>query len=190
LLVISAGQHITQGEELTINYKDFTELAVSGYSYESRRAYILSTWKFTCTCRACTDPHIAAKLVRIQELEVEMANLWGCGAEREAYEVGLGMISLYDELGDGVGAWQRLRTWYEMFNLAVTREAGLSQARVCIQKCLENWLILVGGSNPEAASIVRTRGLVDNMQGFWRYLLLGDMPWELKEVKEELKEAN
>ncbi|KAJ1430211.1 hypothetical protein B484DRAFT_479248 [Ochromonadaceae sp. CCMP2298] len=170
LMVISAEQHIPEGEELIITYT-----TCGAQSYDAHCAFIQDTWKFTCTCRACEDPALAQKLVRIEQLDAELMWLGSSSRQQEAYEAGESMIALYDELG--LGASRRRRTWYDMFQMAVTREAGLDKAKYCVQQALDNWVLSVGGSNPEAAEVAKMRSLRDKPQGHGSYLLLRGSPW-------------
>jgi hypothetical protein len=182
LLVISVGQHIPHGDELTITYTTPNAHTPHPHSnasamdaYDAHRKFIKDTWKFTCTCVACCDSRIGAKLVRIEQLDAELLTLGGSNRQKEAYKVGESIISLYDELG--LGAARRHRTWYDMFQMAITREEGLEDAKLCIQNTLDYWIISCGGSNPEAKEIARMRSLRDSPQLHRNYMLLRHAKW-------------
>jgi hypothetical protein len=108
LMVISAGQTITAGDELTISYtaKIYTE------GFERFQAYIMDAWGF------------------------ESFRLGSNGRDRDAYKVSERMIGLFDELG--VVPARKHRTYYDMFQMAILRRSTLDKAKECAQKSLEN----------------------------------------------------
>ncbi|OAA38951.1 TPR domain protein [Beauveria brongniartii RCEF 3172] len=62
-LTVHAIRHIRVGEQITISYiKD-------PIAPKQVRTFMLAPWKFSCSCAACTDPAMEARIGRIQELK-------------------------------------------------------------------------------------------------------------------------
>lgn len=168
LMIISASCAIREGEELTISYAELAKGRKESFAmYRSR---LQDCWHFSCTCRACQNPEVAAMLLQCSMLDEQIVTLGSTGREREAYQVGEELIRLYDQVGMTPLSYER--TYYDMFQMTVVRKQTMPAAIHCIQKCLEYKMMAVGGTTPEHDGIARIRSFVENPSSHRCYLQL------------------
>ena len=164
LMVIAAMQPIAVDEEMTISYT--TSKIEDGL--EAFQEFVRSTWGFVCSCPACQDPKIFSKLTQMHRMDAAMFEMGSSGRELEAYAVGEQLLRLYDELSIGC-AWQG-RTYYDMFQMSVSRRATLPQAAECARQALLMWQLRIGGSKKTPAKILNATRNVESPESHQLYL--------------------
>eukprot|EP00961_Rhodomonas_salina_P149894 2017874-Rhodomonas_salina.1 len=151
LKILVASHDIEVGDEICHNYvgiENSAQLAKEGHAGVQR--HLQEVWGFKCTCIACTDHAIGAKLNKMCQLDAAIVSCGASdvrvegGAERheEALRLGDELISLYGELGYSSNHYAR--TYYLLFQLAVTRSATLEKARRYIELARDNRRAFIG----------------------------------------------
>ena len=113
--VLFACRDIAKGEELTIAYNP----------EPTNKQYLLSHYRFVCTCEACSNPEIAAKVKEIKELDNEILMLGMQMKSDKAIRAGERLLKLYDELHWPTQSY--VRTCYDIFQVAIMRRATLKE---------------------------------------------------------------
>ncbi|EKX51628.1 hypothetical protein GUITHDRAFT_134519 [Guillardia theta CCMP2712] len=113
--VLFACRDIAEGEELTIAYS----------SEPSNKQYLLSHYGFVCTCEACSNPEIAAKVKEIKRLDNEILILGMQMNSDMAIRAGKRLLKLYDELHWPTQSY--VRTCYDIFQVAIMKRATLKE---------------------------------------------------------------
>ena len=152
LLVITTGRKISQGEELTLSYtSEHYE-----HGYDKFQQYLNRAWGFTCSCLACQTPRTFKALASITKMDDELIKLGSSGHEMDAFKLGKRLIGIYDELGTCRYLLYN-RTYYDMFQMTVTKRSSLKTAKKCAQLALDHWEQLIGGSKKEPDEIKKAK---------------------------------
>ena len=123
-----------------------TEVTFSYYPHaESQRARVtrlFSVWGFRCSCAACRDEALAAKLDRLARLDDVIIRLGGQGKVEQGLRAGRQLIRLYDELRASPNLYSR--TYYEMYQIAISSPKHYSSAVAFIKLSHTNAKIYFG----------------------------------------------
>ncbi|OEU08979.1 hypothetical protein FRACYDRAFT_249323 [Fragilariopsis cylindrus CCMP1102] len=134
LEILVASHDITAGLEITFSY-------VGGDDTEER-AMKLSLRGFTCTCLACQTLDVASKLDRMIQLDRNIMVLGSNGHIDESLRAGKALLELYVEFQSSDMMYSR--TYYDLFQLAITKRKTLKQGGFFIQKAYEHGLLFYG----------------------------------------------
>ena len=107
LKLLVANHDIPAGSEVTFSY------ACKKSAFE--RAVMMGLRGFQCTCSACRNPEIAAKLDRMLELDKKNMELGSQGRTEHAIQDGTTHLELYDELQ--VSDMHRVRSCNPMISI-------------------------------------------------------------------------
>jgi hypothetical protein len=133
--ILTACRKIEQNEEITFSYIDFMNQPRM-YPFLQRK------WGFECGCSGCSDASNWSKLRLLQPLDERITLLGRC----LYHELGLAtcdeLLQLYDELHASPLLY--MRTYYDMFQIAITRRRTLPIAIEYAQKALEQVLLMFG----------------------------------------------
>jgi hypothetical protein len=135
VMVLVADEKITAGEEFTFSY-------ASKLNARQRSVLLAAKWRFACDCLACTDSVVGDKLDRINELDDEICHQVRQGKSDTAIRTGHKLLALYDELKMSDVLYQR--TYYDMFQGAISRKRTYGQAVVLIEKARDHSLAFYG----------------------------------------------
>jgi len=149
LKMLVASHEIAAGDEISHNY-----VGVGGDGFEGGQAdvgqHIQQHWGFICTCIACTDDQLGAKLTQMRlldraiiECNASDVRLPGAAARfDEALRQGEELVAMYHEFR--FSSVHLARTFYLLFQIAVTRRATLETAKGYIQKARDCRLAFLG----------------------------------------------
>lgn len=140
ILVLVASRQIMPGEEITYQYiNDF-----SPEIYDQ----LQSKWGFQCRCKACENSEIGEALRRINDLDNKLLAYGRSGKYDMALRCGKSLIALYDKLQESPRFYER--TYFDMFQMAVTRQSTMKDAVKYIRLALESHVLFIGADGPNA----------------------------------------
>ena len=137
--LLVANDYITVGTEITFSY--------ASKSPTPERIMRMQLRGFTCSCAACKNPDLAAKLDRVLELDDTILNLGSWGKAEHAIQAGKSLIKLYDELKATDMLYSR--TYYDLYQVAITKQKTVKQGIVFIKEAYEHGLRFYGREENE-----------------------------------------
>lgn len=161
--ILVASRTIRRGEEIAFCY------ASNSPSTAERKRTLQQHYKFNCTCPTCQDKDAEAELDRMQELDHSILELGSMGRVEQAIRKGQLLLQLYDKYNASSQSYHR--TYYDMFQVAVTKRSTLKDAKLYIRKAHEAVSSYV--SDDQEESVVKMKGFVDSPESHRNYLLLG-----------------
>ena len=117
LKLLVANHAIPAGSEVTFSY--------GGTIFPSspQRAMIFHFRGFQCTCAACQNPEIAAKLDRAIDLDRSIQELLRWSKTEHTIRAGESLVKIYDEFQVSDRLYSRV--YYDLFQIAITRRSTL-----------------------------------------------------------------
>eukprot|EP00978_Attheya_sp_CCMP212_P019254 scaffold53688_cov55-Attheya_sp.AAC.1 len=158
ILVASCG--IQKGEEVKIAYTAVYK------PREERRAHLLRIYKFQCSCSGCEDDAVEMKLAKANELDEGILTTGSRGKVELALRRGQALLKIYDELN--CSTWLYQRTYYDLFQVAITKKKFVEDGRKYIRKTYEAALAYT--SDDQDPSVQRFRDLMDAPHTHRNYL--------------------
>ena len=134
-----ASDLITAGTEITFSY--------ASKSRTPERIMRMQLRGFTCSCAACQNPDLAAKLDRVLELDDKIMNLGSYGKAEQAIQSGRSLLRLYDELKASDLLYTR--TYYDLFQVAITKQKTVKQGIGFIKEAYKRGLNFYGREENE-----------------------------------------
>lgn len=168
LMTVYVTKPIKVDGELTISY------ACKGYEsgdLQGFQAFMMQSWGFQCTCDVCKDPYLFQKLAQVHLNDRNIYTLGSTGKEAQAFELGEETIRLYDKLGMGPDL-KVSRTYYDMFQMSVSRRSTIPKAIECARKALEISEVVMGGSKKEPKELTEAKKRVEHPEGHKLYCAL------------------
>ena len=162
--ILVASRPIKAGEEVTISY-------TGGYKPKAARVTTLLSYPylFQCRCSICTNEELEQKLTRVKELDEAILSLGGMGKIEVAMRKGRALISIYEQMG--MSSWLYQRTYYDLFQVAITKKKFHREALHFIRKAHEAILAYTKDENhPEAIWFLE---LLASPQSHRNYRILG-----------------
>jgi hypothetical protein len=157
IMLLVATRNISIGEEITFSYINYNV---------NRRFLFKDKWNFICKCPACTNPEINKQLKRMAKLDKIMISP-GLSIDDALFN-GESLIKIYDDLGASTLAYGR--TYYDMFQYAITKKTTQDLAKKYIQLALDNHLLFYG-SDIKCDENNKMRYYVDNPTQHPLYLM-------------------
>jgi hypothetical protein len=111
-------------------------------------------WNIDCQCEYCTDKALREKLVKMHRLDKEIVEYGRSFQFDQAFRAGEELLRLYDEVQDG--PFMYARTYYDLFQVAVTRRETLDKARVYIDSAYKEARLFLGDLSTAALRKYRT----------------------------------
>jgi MYND finger/SET domain len=127
LKLLVASRSIATGEEITFAY-------VHG-PRSVRRAKLRIKFEFGCSCEACSNAELNAKLERSLELNDKVFELGSSGREADAVRAGEALLALYDELGESDKL--RVATCYDLFQMSIIKQSTLAKGKWYARRAAE-----------------------------------------------------
>lgn len=161
--ILVASRTIDPGEEITFSY-------VSNLSTgrAMNKLKLELNYGFTCRCEACVNSEVEDDLVRMKELDNDILTSAGMGMVEVAMRKGKALIKLYDKYG--IDSWQYHRTYYDLFQSAITKRKSLNDGKKYIVKSYEAALAFT--SDPQNESVRRMKEYADAPSSHRNHLLL------------------
>lgn len=160
--ILVANRTIEEGEEINFSYTP------SKFDAMMRRAMLQMNYKFACRCSVCTNPDLAAELERMKDLDDAILSLGSHGRVEHAMQKGKALIKLYDK--HGMSSWLYQRTYYDLYQVAITKRKTYSQGVKFIKKSYEAALAFT--SDPQYCSVVQMKGFANSPSSHRNYMLL------------------
>jgi hypothetical protein len=157
LEILVASHDITAGSEITFSY-------VAGDDTEERYMK-LSLRGFACSCLACQTPDVASKLDRMIQLDKNIMVLGSNGKIDASIWAGKALLKLYVEFQSSDMMYSR--TYYDLFQVAITKRKTLKQGEVFIKKAYEHGLVFYG--REEHDTVRKYKGYVLNPSSHRNY---------------------
>lgn len=117
LKLLVASDTISAGKEITFSYANNTPT--------SERIMRMQLRGFECSCIACQNPSIAAKLDKQVELDKKIMNLGSQGKIEQAIQAGKALLRIHDELKGS--DMEYARTYYDLYQVAITKQKTVKQ---------------------------------------------------------------
>jgi hypothetical protein len=160
--ILVASRDIQEGEEITFSYQ-------SSKNTDERKVILLVNYGFVCHCAACTtSPEIEAMLMRSKELDEAILQCGSRGQIDLAIRKGKALLQIYDKLNES--SWLYQRTYYDMFQVAITKRKYLKDGLEYIRKSHEAALAFTSDSENE--SVRKMKSFVDSPSSHRNYLSL------------------
>jgi hypothetical protein len=160
--ILVASQDIQEGEEIAFSYQN-------NKSPNERKMILLVNYGFVCHCAACTtNPEIEAMLMRSRELDKEIMQFGSIGQIDLAIRKGKALIQIYDKLNES--SWSYKRTYYDLFQLAITKRMYLKDGLEYIRKAHEAALAYTSDKDNEP--VRKMKSFVDSPSSHRSYLVL------------------
>ena len=158
VMILVASRNISIDEEITYQY-------ISNFSSDTY-SLLQSKWKFQCKCRACVDAEIGEALRRINEIDSKILSFGRNAKYDMALRSGRSLIALYDKLEESPKFYER--TYYDMFQIAVSRSTTLNDARHFLRLALEAHILFMGSDTSVTAQ--EYKQFLDNLSLHSNYL--------------------
>lgn len=160
--ILVASRDIEEGEEITFSYTQQADA-------RTRKVMLRINYKFTCRCSVCTNPDLEAELERMRELDDAILSLGSQGKVELAMQKGKALIKLYDKIG--ISSWLYQRTYYDLYQVAITKRNSYKEGINFINKAYESALAFT--SDEQNETVVRTKSFVTAPSSHRNHLLLG-----------------
>ena len=163
--LLVAARSIKKGDEITISY-------LGSYKPKHERIKKLQgyPYKFCCKCSLCTgNPELEAKFAKTKELDNSILEVGGSGKIEMAMRKGRALIAIYDELQ--FSTWLYQRTYYDLFQVAVTKKKYGKDARRFVK--LAHDTVLTYTKDEQHPQVLRYKDLMEAPQNHRNYLVLG-----------------
>ncbi|KAL7554806.1 hypothetical protein ACHAWF_018346 [Thalassiosira exigua] len=134
LKLLVANHDIPKGAEVTFSY--------TSNKKTQERALMMSFRGFQCTCIACKNQAVANKLDRVLDLDKKIMDLGCRGKTEQAIRAGTALLKLYDDLQ--LSDFQRVRTYYDLFQVAITKQKTVREGQRFIQEGYKHALQFYG----------------------------------------------
>jgi len=158
--ILTACRAIQAGEEITFSYINFM-------THPQYYPYLEKKWKFVCNCSACADGSVFYKLMQLQPLDQKITQLGRARQFDEALAVGREMLQIYDALQASPLLY--MRTYYDMFQLTVTRTCTLKMAQEYIDKAYSTAVMVFG--DRDIREVRRFKVIKEDIKKYNAYLL-------------------
>jgi hypothetical protein len=158
VMILVASRKISIDEEITYQY--INDFSSGTYSL------LQSKWNFQCKCRACIDAEIGEAIRRVNELDSKILSYGRSGKYDMALRCGRSLIALYDKLEESPKFYER--TYYDMFQVAVSRSSTLNDARSFLRLALEAHILFMGSDT--SATALEYNQYLDNLSLHSNYL--------------------
>jgi hypothetical protein len=159
--ILVASRDINEGEEVTFAY-------VVDKPRTERRKQLTRNYTFTCRCSVCTDPVLEAKLSESRELDDAILRMGGDGRIDLAIRKGLRLIAIYDEIG--ASSWLYQRTYYDLFQVAITKRNYVKDGKKYIRKAYE--AVLAYTQDESDPSVQQMKRFMQSPESHRNYLIL------------------
>lgn len=160
--ILVASRSIQAGEQITISY-------VPDEDADARKLRLRKVYKFTCCCTLCQDPDLEAKVAMAAQLDASILDLAAVGRIEQALLKGKALLALRDELQ--MSSWLYYRTFYDLFQVCITKKRFMKQGIQFIRKAYETVLAYCGDENlPEVRQM---KEYMDSPSRHRNYLILG-----------------
>uniref|UniRef100_A0A6A7G741 Uncharacterized protein n=1 Tax=Hirondellea gigas TaxID=1518452 RepID=A0A6A7G741_9CRUS len=124
--ILVASHEILAGDEITFSYTDIVR---------GRRTFLAQKFDFSCGCLACTDPSIGNLLLRAKELDQKIIQLGSSGNFAGSIRAGKSLLRIYDSLQSSPKMY--LRTYYDMFQMAITKRSTLQDGIKYMKRAMQ-----------------------------------------------------
>ena len=114
------------------------------------------SYEFVCNCLICTSPHLEDALTRSIELDDSILRLASIGKVDTAIRKGEALINIYDKLN--MSSWLYYRTYYDLFQSAITKRNHLADRIKYIQHAYNE--VLAYTSDKDAAETRKMKCLL------------------------------
>lgn len=156
-----ANRDIAAGEEVTISY-------IAYAPRDQRRARLAFDYGIDCTCSVCQDSELEMQLARAKELDDEIMETASSGKIEVALRKGVALLRIYDELQ--FSSWSYQRTYYDLFQVAITKKKYVEKGRRFIRQAYEALLAYTGDEHHP--NVQRFKALIASPQDHRNYLIL------------------
>jgi hypothetical protein len=159
--ILVASCDINEGEEVTFAY-------IGNKTRDARRSQLMMTYAFICSCSVCTDPGLEAKLSESRELDDAIPRMGGDGRIELAIRKGRRLTAIYDEIG--ASSWLYHRTYYDLFQVAITKSRYVTDGKEYIRQAYEAVLAYTQDENDP--SVGQMKGFMQSPESHRNYLIL------------------
>lgn len=160
--ILVASRTIRRGEEILFSY-------VCGKKSAKRKQCLQEHYGFTCTCCVRKNQSQDTDLDRMIDLDESILTFGSMGQTEQAIRKGNLLLALYEKYSRS--SWSEHRTYYDLFQVAVTKRMTVKDAKRYMQKAYEAALRFT--SDEEDESVRQMKGFVDFPESHRNYLLLG-----------------
>jgi hypothetical protein len=159
--ILVASRDINEGDEVTFSY-------VTNTPRTERRMKLSLHYEFVCSCSVCTDEGLEAKLSECLELDDAILRVASLGRVELAIRKGRRLVEIYDEIG--VSSWLYQRTFYDLFQVAITKRKYVKDGKKYIRKAYEAVLAFIQDENDP--SVQKMKGFMQSPESHRNYLKL------------------
>jgi len=167
--ILVATRVIEKDEEISFSYNSSLNLPM-------RKAFLKARYGFDCNCAVCTNPSIEDDFRHMKELDEAIFQRGSLGDSAGAIRAGKRLLELYEKYH--VSSWKYQRTYYDLYQMAITKERTIADGIRYTRKAYE--AVLAFTSDPENVDVVRLKGFVDDPSSHRSYLVLDggtSSPW-------------
>jgi hypothetical protein len=162
LKILVASRTIEKGEEITFSYVSLRR------GTSTRKLRLRLGYGFMCQCQVCTNPTLEAEMERMKELDDAILTLGSRGNPGLAIQKGKALLKLYDK--HGISSWLYFRTYYDLYQVAITNRKTWTQGIRFIKKAYETSLAFTKDAhNP---SVLQMKGYMDAPASHRNYMAL------------------
>ncbi len=160
LKLLVSNHALPAGSEVTFSY------AGTIFPSSRQRAMIFHFRGFQCTCAACQNPEIAAKLDRaIIDLDRNIQELMRCNKTEHAIRAGESLVKIYDEFQVPDRLYSRV--YYDLFQIAITRKSTLKLVSRYIWQAYTHALRYYGREEDE--EVMNVKHYMENPSAHFNY---------------------
>lgn len=157
LKLLVASHTIPAGAEVTFSY--------AGNAPTSARGMLLRMRGFNCTCAACLNPDIAAKLDHAIDLDRIIADLGRRNKTEQAIRAGESLIKIYDEVQASDRKYSRV--YFDLYQIAIMRKSTLKLGLRYIRQAHTHALRYYGREEDE--EVRNVKHFMDNPSAHFNY---------------------
>ncbi len=157
LKLLVTNHAIPAGSEVTFSY--------AGTVLSCQRAIMIRFRGFQCTCAACQNPEIAAKLDRAVDLDRNILELGRWGKTEQAIRAGESLLKIHDEFQVSDRLYSRV--YYDLYQIAITRKSTLKLGSRYIKQAYTHALRFYGRKEDE--TVMRMKHFMENPSAHRNY---------------------
>ncbi|CAB9513577.1 lysine methyltransferase SMYD2 [Seminavis robusta] len=162
--ILVAAKHIPKGHEITISY-----LGSFKPKHERNIRLLSYPFHFICRCDVCTNDELDQKLARTKDLDRAILTLGAKGKIEVAMRKGRALLSLYEQLQQST--WLYQRTYYDLFQVAITKKKYYKDAMHFMEKAHEAALAYT--QDPQHPQVLRLQELLISPETHRNYRIIG-----------------
>jgi hypothetical protein len=159
--ILVACRAIVAEEEITISHVNFRT------DHDSRKERLRTQYRFDSRCTVCTDSATDGDLVRMIRLDRKLVQAGSMGRTKVAMIKGQELLKLYSKYD--MFSWKSYRTYYDLFQTAVTRRQTLARANCFVRQAHG---AILASCHESSESVQKLKSLINAPQSQRNYLRL------------------